>query len=453
MLAPVLRAVRRPLVLCAVLLVAPLVLAVLWGTDSIGGSAYIAFHSAEALASGNALPYAAVAGRPRLGSPLWTLILWAVTGPGLPLPWTALVVGALGWGLACVAVYAVGWDTQMRTGGTAVAVLLALGPLSVAPTVLATEMPWLLCLAWWAVWCTLKGYRRFQTILLVLLLSLRVNPATLVLVSLLLLTRIRTGSVLPWIDRLLLSGVLAVWVVLVTLDLVADPFEVMHVTAWLAYAGELLLESDFYWFGVPFVVGGLAVMLRRKDWRFVVLLLGLALLLSDPGTTVVLAYSIAMWLGGAGVEAIARWLADRALLRVSREATVLVVALMAVLPLTVAQTMSLAQHRPVYLDSHRALETQAAEWVRATSSPDDRVMGSAHLGYLAERTTLLFEGRVQDARELATLMVILRTAPPDLCVSYHSLAWDDLQRTGWFLNTYYVAAEFFSDYDPLSPIK
>jgi len=452
MFSPVLRAVRKPLVLCAVLLMVPLALASLWGMDSIGGSAYIAFHSAEALARGNTLPYAAIAGQPGLGSPLWTLFLWGVAALGLQLPLTVLVVGALGWGLACVAVYALGRDTQMRTGGTAVAVLLAFSSLSVAPTVLATEIPWLLCLAWWAVWCTVNGHWWFQTVLLALLLSLHVNPATLALVSLLLLTRLRTGSFLPWGDRLLMSGVLAVWTVLMTLDLVADPFDVRHVTGWLVYAGELLRESDFYWFGVPFVVGGLAVMLRRGYWRSV-MLLGLALLLSDPGTTGVLAYSMAMWLGGAGIEAIARWLADRALLRVSGDAVGLIAALMAVLPLTVAQTISLAQFLPVTPNSHGDLEGQAAEWVRATSSPDDSVMGSARLGYLSERPTLLFEGRVQDAGELAMLMVILRTAPPDICVSCRSLAWDDLQRSGWFQNTYYVAAEFFSDYDPLSPIK
>ena len=449
----VLGAVRKPLVLGAVLLIAPLVLAVVWGMDGIGGSAYIAFHTAEALTRGDTLPYPAIPGQPRLGSPLWTLLLSMASGLGLQLPLTALVVGALGWGLACVAVYAVGWDTQMRTGGTAVALLLAFSPLSVAPTILATEIPWLLCLVWWAVWCTVKRYWRFQTILLVLLLSLHVNPATLALVSLLLPARIRAGSVLPWADRLLMSGVLAVWTGLMILDLVADPFGMAHVNAWLAHLGDLLGESDFYWFGVPFVAAGLAVMSRRKCRRSAILLFGLALLLSDPGATGVLAYSVVMWLGGVGVEATARWLADRAVLRLSLEATVLAVALMAVLPLTVAQTMSLAQSRPVYPDSHRALEAQAAEWVRATRSPDDVVMGSARLGYLGERPALLFEGRVQDAGELSMLMAALRAGPPDVCVSYRSLGWDDLQRTGWFQNTYYVAAEFFSDYDPLSPIR
>jgi len=453
MFSPALRAVRKPLVLCAVLLVVPLALASLWGMESIGGSAYLAFHTAEALASGNALPYPAIPGQPRLGSPLWTLFLWAITGLGLPLPLTALVVGALGWGLACVAVHAVGRDTQMRTGGTAVAILLAFSPLSVAPTVLATEIPWLLCLAWWSIWCTVNGYWRFQILLLVLFLSLCLNPATLVLVSLLLLTRIRTGSVLPCVDRLLISAVLVGWAVLLILDLIADPFDMAHVAAWFAHLGDLLGESDFYGFGVPFAITGLAVMLRREYYRSATLLFGVALFLSDPDTVGVLAISVVMWLGGAGVEATARWLADRALLRVSREVCVLVVALTTVLPLTVAQTMSLAQSRPVHPDSHRALEAQAAEWVRATSSPNDSVMGSARLGYLAERPTLLYEGRVQDAGELSTLVSYLQTAPPDVCVSYRSLAWDDLQRTGWFQNTYQVAAEFFSDYDPLSPIK
>jgi hypothetical protein len=453
MFTRVLRAVRKPLAFCAVLLAVPLVLAALWGTDGIGGSAYIAFHTAEALDGGNALPYPTVDGQPRLGSPLWILFLWAMSGLGLPLPLMALVAGALGWGLACAAVFAVSRDTQMRAGGTVVAVLLALSPLSVAPTTLATEIPWLLCLTWWAVWCTVKGYWRFQTLLVVLLLSVHVNPATLVLVSLLLLARIRTGSRLPWADRLLVSGVLAVWIALLMLDLVADPLDMGHVAGWFAGLGDLLGESDFYWFGVPSVVAGLAVMLRKRYWRYVTPLLGLALLLSGPRATGVLAYSVVMWLGGVGVEATARWLADRAVLRLSLEATVLIVALLAVLPLTVAQTMSLAQSRPVHPNTHQALEAQAAGWVRATGAPDDSVMGSARLGYLAQRSTLLYEGRARDAGELSRLMMALRAGPPDICVSYRSLAWDDLQRTGWFRNTYYVAAEFSSDYDPLSPIK
>jgi len=425
----VLRAVRKPLVLCVVLLVVPLVLALVWGTDGIGDGAYIAFHSAEALASRSTLPYPAVDGQPRPGSPLWTLFLWVITGLGLPLPLTALIAGALGWGLACAAVFAVSRDTQMRAGGTAVALLLTFSPLSVAPATLATEIPWFLCLTWWAVWSTVKGYRRFQTLLVVLLLSLYVNPATLVLVSLLLLTRIRTGSPLPWADRLLISSVL------------------------LAYLGDLLGESDFYWFGVPLVVAGLVVMWRKKGRRSAILLAGLALLLSDPRTTGALACSAAMWLGGVAVEATARRLADRELLRLSRDAVGLAMALLAVLPLTVAQTMSLAKNQPVRPDVHQALEAQAAEWVRATRDPDDSVMGSARLGYLAQRPTLLYEGRVREAGELSTLVTALRTGPPDVCVSYRSLAWDDLQRTGWFQNTYYVAAEFFSDHDPLSPIK
>ena len=443
---------RKPLVLCAVLLVVPLAVTLVWGIDSVSGTAYAAFYFAEAMVHDRGLPYSAIPGQPRPGSPLRTLILWGISELGLPLPVTALVGGALGWGLACVAVYAVCRDVHMRAGGAASAILLAFSPLMVAPNVLATEIPWFLCLVWCAVWCTVNGRWRLQTILLVLLLSLHVNPATLALVSLLLLTRIRTGSILPCADRLLISAVLAVWALLIMLDLVGDPFGMTHVAAWLAYAGDFLRESDFYWFGVPFVAAGFAA-LRRRAYGRAMLVLGVGMLLSDPCTTGVLAYSMAMCLGGAGVEAMARWLADRALLRVSGHSVVLVVALMAVLPLSVAQTMSLAQARPVHPNHHQALEAQAAEWVRAASSPDDSVMGSARLGYLAERAALLYEGRVQDTGELSTLMTYLRTDPPDVCVSYRSLGWDDLQRTGWFRNTYYVAATFFSDYDPLSPIK
>ena len=108
-------------VLRLALLIAPLLIGLAWGPIFDDG-AYAAFRCARSLAAGRELTYdpaeglalgksvlsvaeGVEGGQTLLKAPLYVLALALPVRLGVPLLWAALVLGALGWGVAAVAIY------------------------------------------------------------------------------------------------------------------------------------------------------------------------------------------------------------------------------------------------------------------------------------------------------------------------------------------------------------
>ena len=104
-----------------VLVVFPLVflLALAW-RHVYADQAYGYFQAARALAVGQPATLSP--------APLYVLLLALAARLGLPLPPTALVLGALGWALAVTAWLEVGWRLDRPAFGVTAALLLALHP-------------------------------------------------------------------------------------------------------------------------------------------------------------------------------------------------------------------------------------------------------------------------------------------------------------------------------------
>lgn len=129
------------------LLLLPVVLALIWGVY-FADEAYIPLHYAQNLAAGKGLA-GFVGDRPPLRSPLWTAVLTLASFVQLPLTYTALILGALGWGVTAV------WLYRTAVANKAYFVLavlpgLLLGLNPVVIRTLGSEFPWLLIAALWA---------------------------------------------------------------------------------------------------------------------------------------------------------------------------------------------------------------------------------------------------------------------------------------------------------------
>ncbi|MBN1248262.1 MAG: hypothetical protein JXC32_11430, partial [Anaerolineae bacterium] len=195
----------------AVLAVVPLVIALGRGTADISEPAYAMFHIAESYSTGRGFPYVDVAGQPQVTSPLFVVWLAAMAWVGLPLPWIALLSGAAAWSLAALAVRDLGRRMGFPFGGALAALLIACSPASATPNVLATHVPWVVCLAWWAIWATRTDTPRIQTALLCSLLATEADAVTVGLAVFLLLWRWERSGRKPWWTALSLGVLLIAW--------------------------------------------------------------------------------------------------------------------------------------------------------------------------------------------------------------------------------------------------
>jgi hypothetical protein len=181
-------------------------------------------------------------------------------------------------------------------------------------------------------------------------------------------------------------------------------------------------------------------------------MLGGALLVwSGGGAARAAAATLGLFVAGLGVEGLIRWVERRDVVRLDRRVLAVGLALLAALPLGVAHASSLVRRyrfRPVV---HQALEGRAADWLRAHSEPTATVLGSQRLGYLADRSTFAWDGVSSDPAALTALMKALNEDPPEYCVSLKSIAWDRLERTDWFQDSYEPLRRFTSPYDAASP--
>jgi len=446
---------RLDLALPLVLALGPLVIGLAWGAYLDDG-AYATFRWARHLASGQGLADFTAAGmRAVLRSPLYALTLALLARLGLPLPEAAWILSLLGWGATAVAIYAIGQAicqpiAAMRQPIAAVvsAALVVSSPVVVST--LGTGVSWAVALAGFAVAASVRKRWTAQACVLVLMLCARFDLSTLALAVALL--------ILQWIERRQFPMWPAAVVAIAALGwglLVLQPVAASHhllapnVAEWESAIRQLLGESEFYWLFLPFIGVGLLTVPRRALWLGLVW--GAVALSSDGAAAGAMVAVLGLLLAGLGIEWIIRWVETHNLVRLDRMALAVSLALVAGLPLGVAQVSSLVQRyqsRPVVRE---ALERRAADWLRAYSEPEAMVLGSERVGYLADRATIAWDGGGSDPEEFANLLEPLTENPPTYCVSFRSIAWHSLMQTVWFKDGYEPLQQFESPYDATSP--
>jgi hypothetical protein len=431
-----------------VLALGPLVLGLAWGAY-LDDRAYTTFHWARYLVSGHGLADFTAAGmRAVLQSPLYALTLALLARLGLPLPEAAWILSLLGWGAAAIAIYATGPAMRQPIAAMVSATLVVVSPIVVST--LGTGVPWAVALAGFAVAASVKRRWTAQACALVLLLCVRFDLSALVLAATLL--------ILQWIERRRFpawpSTVVAVAAVgwgLLALRHVVPAHQLLapNVAEWGHAIQRLLGESEFYWLFLPFIGAGLLTVPRRALWLGLVW--GAVAVWSGGIAASAMVAVLGLLLAGLGVEWIVRWVETHDLVRLDGVALAVSLMLVAGLPLGVAQVSSLVQRyqsRPVVRE---ALERRAADWLRAYSEREATVLGSERVGYLADRTTIAWDGSERGPGELANLIEPLTEDPPAYCISFRSIAWHSLMQTVWFKDGYEPLQQFESPYDATSP--
>jgi hypothetical protein len=439
---------RRSWVL-VVLAITPLVIGLVWGTYFCDG-AYVTLSYARSLAAGRGLTYNAAAGgqAPLLRSPLYALALASSARLGVPLLQAALILSTLGWVATAIAVYSAGQVMRRPVTAVVSAALVVFSPVMVST--LGTEIPWVLALAWTAIALSIQKHWNAQLGVLVLMLWTRFDLGTLTLAVLLLGVRWAQERRLPLRPGLILAiaalgwGLVAAWQF-------GNPFLLPHLSPaeWRRSIQQLWDRGELYWLLLPLIGLGLLTATRKTFWAGLLWIIFAVLsggAVAGPAMAVMV-----LFLAGLGIDWAIRWIETQDLVQLNHSTLVVGLALVAGLPLGVAQASSLLeryQSRPVI---RQGLEQQVGDWLRAHSEPAATVFGSESVGYLADRPTLPWNGGDSDQAELVLLLQALIENPPRYCVSFRGIAWDRLIRTGWFQERYEPLQKFESPYDATSP--
>ncbi len=437
---------RSKAILWFTFLIVPLVIGMAWGVY-LDGSVYATFRHARDLASGNW-----TVGQTSLTSPLYALVLALLAGLKIPLPQASLIGSALGWGAIAIAVYVTGRAMGRPVAAIVSAVLIAFNPMIVST--LGTKVSWTVALAWIAIAASVKKRWRGQAVALAFMWCIHLDLSTLTLALLL--------SAVQWTERrrvpLWLYAVLALvavaWVFAVMQQIAAPVFQAdLDLSEWGRGVRQLLDESELYGLFLPLLLcGGIELLGLGRKVLGIGSLWGAwiaASVLSGSLMAMAMVATMGLFLAGLGIHWIAHWIVTHYLSRLDRFALTVSVALIAGTLLGLAQASSLYQRyrfRPVV---YRALEQQAGEWLSVHSEPTAVVLGSERIGYLADRAVLTWS---EEQGEWASLPEFLSESSPDYCVSFKSVAWDRLMRTGWFQDGYVPLAVFESPYDAASPV-
>ena len=430
------------------LLIVPVVIGLAWGVY-LDDSAYVTFRYARHLASGRGLTNSLGDGdRTLLRSPLYVLVLALLDRLGMLLPEVGLILSALGWGVATVAIYVVGKAMQRPVAAAVSATLLVSSPIVVST--LGTGISWAVAWAWIAIASSVKGRWTTQACALALMLGVYFDPSTLALATSLLAVQ--------WIERhrFPLWSTLALAIAALGWGLTAarQGFVLFHLprpglAEWERPIRQLLGESEFYWLFLPFMGLGLLAATQRALWAG--FLWGAISTLSEGGAARAPLAALGLFLAGLGIDWAIGWLQVRDVFRLDRPRLAVSLALVAGLPLGIAQASSLLdryQFRPVV---RQALEGKAADWLRVHSEPAAVILGSERVGYLADRPTLVWDGTNASDEDRALLLKALSEDPPEYCVSFRSLAWDLLLHADLFQDGYEPLQAFESPYDSTSP--
>ncbi|MGD9099628.1 MAG: hypothetical protein PVF45_04045 [Anaerolineae bacterium] len=435
------------------LLIAPLLLALAWGAF-FDPSVYVTLRQAR--------DQATEGGAASLGLPLYVLALWLLAGLGVRLTQVALVLSALGWGVAALAAYSAGQAVRRPVAALVAAALLVFNPLVVST--LGAGVSWVVAWAWVAIAASMRKRRRVQGGALLLMLWTHLDWGALALAALLLFVQWRERRRFPFWPGLALALTVLGW------GLATDwqplfSFSPPDPAAWGRDLQGLVDESEFYWLFLPLIGLGLLDTVHREPsrtvrWRktpgaawWAGVLGGVVAVLSGDGAAGAMMMVAALFLAGLGIEGSIRWVETNHVVRLDRFRLALSLTLVAGLPLGLAQASTLWQRyqfRPV---ARQALEQQAGDWLRAHSDPAATIFGSQRVGYLGERATWPWEGTQGGLADLAALLGPLAEEPPQYCVSFRSIAWERMLKTDWFQDSYTLLETFESPHEATSPFE
>jgi hypothetical protein len=367
---------------------------------------------------------------------------------GISLPEVSLILSALGWGAAAVAIYGTGEAVHRQVAAVVAAALVVSSPIVVAT--LGTETSWVVALAWVAIGAWARRRWKVQTCASALMLGLHFEPSTLALATLLWIGQWVERKRFPWLSGLVLAGVVVGWG-MVTSWQAAVPLYMpwQNLDEWGFGFQQLVNESELYWLFVLWMGLGLFAVTRKTG---VIGVLGSAILLWGGGTLAWAAtITLGLFLVGLGVDWVIKWIEAQGLVRLNRLALAVSLVFVAGLPLGIAQTSSLVQRyrlRPVV---RLEMERQAGDWLRAHSEPSATVLSTDRIGYMADRATILWDGGDGKRETSVSLIRVLSESPPDYCVSSNTIAWNRLMRTSWFQDNYEPVQELVSLYEGASP--
>jgi len=428
------------------ILFVPLIVALTWGTF-LEKNAYVTFAYARNLVAGRQVTYGlALAGAP-LAAPLYVAALASLNKVGIPLAQAGLVLSSLGWGATALTLYYVALTMGQPLAATVSAALMVLNPFMVST--LGTEIPWVLALSWTAIALALKKRWRTQTAVLVLMLGTHFHWSTLVLVTLLLGLRWAEEKRFPLRPSLVLTITALVWALVATRNF-GTPFSPLQsLVAPGRHLQQLTGESELYWLSLPLMGLGCLAVKRKAVWAG--LLWGaFTLVIADPvGEPAAIVAS--PFLASLGIDWTIKWLDAQDSTQLDHRMLTVGLVLIAALPLGIAQATSLYhryQARPL---ARHAIERQVGDWLSARSEPEDTVFGSRRIACLAHGPAVLWDGRAQDQVEMSSVMDVLNARPPRYCVSFNTIAWSWLTRTGWFQDRYEPLQTFETPYDSTSP--
>ncbi len=416
----------------------PVGLALLWG-EYLGDAAYALLRVAQVWGHGEWLP---------TDAPLYVGSVLLLGKMGLPLAAAAMVVSALGWGVAAIALWEIGRELKWESLGLLVAVLVVVHPVTV--DVLGTEVSWVMAWGWLLGLAWLRGWRWLQMVALVGLCGTHGGVSTAGL-GLLWLGVGGWGEkrVPVWESLALVSaGALSWWI--------SGGWPVA-VSGWRTGLQAVVGGNELYWVWVPWMAVGVWALWTRGGQREKILagisVLWLVLGLLAPVESAAGSVLTVVWfLSGSGLAWCVRALVARGRVRVSVERLGLIVSGVALLVIGGAEAEELwvrYQFRPVEL---QALEDEAGAWLKAHSGVDARVLGPARVGYVAERESVVLSGNDTEEDTLVALLQQVNAAPPDYCVTTGSLALQILMQTGWFQDGYEQIQQFALPSAFLSPV-
>ncbi|MGC9349796.1 MAG: hypothetical protein ACP5JG_16780, partial [Anaerolineae bacterium] len=288
------------------LVLAPLVISLLVGVDSMSDAVYAAAQCVERRIWAGEFPCFSWRGDSVLTSPLFDGVLLLLALSGVPTPWAALVLSALGWSVAALVLHRVGRSLGLPIAGVATATLVAIGPPVI--TALGTPVSWTVAFAWLALAATLKRRRRASALAVALMLGTHLSLGTLILaLGLLLYAWVRAHAV-PRGLTVAIAAVLVTWIVLVSRGWIQLSRPALSLDVWTDHIGRLAGESELYWLGLPLVFAGITVLKRRSPWTAAGLVWLLVLALDGGDVAVALVDTLGLALTGVGIAGLVRWL-------------------------------------------------------------------------------------------------------------------------------------------------
>jgi hypothetical protein len=449
---------ERPLAFLSTLalLAIPLIIASLWGAP-LEDDAYIAFAAGREIASGRNLGTGrdlipgTTAGKS--ASPPFVL-LWALLDRlGIPLLPAGVALSGLGWSVTALALVGIGRSIGRPLTAATSAILVVLNPL-VAST-LGTEISWALALFWIAVWLAVRGDWPALGSVLAWMLWVHFDWMMLTWAIAMLGLQWRQQRRFPRTSALVLAVSASASALMAVVAFGAPLAMPRFSLAGLRDLGQLLAESEWYWLGLPLVGLGLLAVRQKAVWLG---LLGGLLVSTGDGAIGGLCLLVASaLLAGLGVDWSAKWIETRTLARPVRllHRTVPVpicLALIALLPLGIAQVSSLRYRYQARPHARYEIERQVGEWLSSHAEPGGTVLGSAQIGYLADRPAVVWNGAARDGAQISLLIETLNASPPEYCVSTNTIAWDWLTWTGWFQERYELLGRYETAYDAQSPL-